>query len=202
MSLGMIVGGALQGIGAGLGQKAQLDYEAMRQQALENLRSSNNRAEIGMRGAQDRDTATHKSKLDDTNDARHVARTTNSQIVVDNARTTNDIKIEQVKFGNDREMAKFKSALDVSADEIKQRIGAAIDAGQVKEVIKGGDGQYWAIQQDGQRVPTGIMVPEEGGGSILTKKPAPTATPKAAPTGQKPAGSPSLPKGWSVEEVK
>lgn len=207
MSLGNVLGGALQGIGAGITNKAMSDIETRRQQALENLRSANNSAEIKLRGVEQRATDVAKADLDDRNNSRQVSRTTSAKIVEDGARTANDIKLEGVKFGNQKQLEQFKASLDIAKDAAGQQLRAQIDAGQVKEVIKGGDGQWWAVYTDGRRYGTGVLVPPPESSSFL----APGGTPTPSPTKGAPASKPGpqkridptqLPSGWKLTEKK
>lgn len=183
--LGTVLGGALQGIGAGIVQQGQQKAEAAaveaketaamrREVALENLRNQN--AMSRDRTQSDLKVGEMKvgAQLDDTKDARHIARTTGSQIAVDKARTQNDITITQVKARLDRDNS-------TAAIQLK----AQIDSGQVKDTVEDDDGNIYAIMADGTTKNTGIKFrPRPAAGGIGAD-----AFPMAAPGAASPSGT-------------
>ena len=119
MSFGAILGGALQGIGAGLAAKGRMDMEAQAEAAkqdaiarreawIESTRHSNRTAEMQTESGLRINEQTNQADLQDRNASRQNARTTASQIAVDNARTAND-----------KALAKFQSNLRMTEDQDK-----------------------------------------------------------------------------------
>lgn len=192
--LGTVLGGALQGIGAGIVQQGQAKAEteaataketaAMRREvALENLRNQN--AMSRDKSQSDLKVGEMKvgAQLDDWKSANQTKRTTGSQIAVDKARTQNDITITQLKARLDRDNS-------TAATQLK----AQIDSGQIKDTVEGDDGNIYAIMADGTTKNTGIKFrPKPTAGGIGADA-FPMATPgAAAPSGAaKPASRPPL----------
>lgn len=218
--LGYIVGGALQGLGSGLAKQGEMDAAARREAALEALRARNRRDEM-----------VADADLRDRNDARSTQRDTSKQIVVgkantqntivvDDARTKNDIKLKAIDLGNSTALARLNSALDIKRDAASQQLRQQLEAGEITQTFEADDGQIWGLNRGGQRVATGVYFApktmkdgEEAGGTIgAARAAAGAATPPAAPSprtkpvggGQPPAQSaPGKPvKTYSASEVK
>lgn len=160
MSFGNILGGALQGIGAGItaiGQqqaKAREDDVLMRRQmALENLRAQNDR-DLQVTKTADAATAAqtaHTNRMEesrveydyrDRNDARSTARNTSSKITVDKAQTANQVALKKLESSLNMSEAQQKAALDLSNDLTK----AGVEVGDYKI---GTDGTLYALSKTG-----------------------------------------------------
>lgn len=193
----MAIGGALAGIGQGIVANAQADIEAKRQAALAAMKAKYD----ATKNEQD-----HQYKMTEIESAadyadRNEARKTTRGFVADTKKAEQkfgfDKSLEAFKFGNEKALASFKSNLDVRKDAAAQKLKADIESGQVKDIIKSGDGQYYAVYADGRQEGTGIAVPppETSGGSSTieaarnaTKPAAKPAAPKPAPPAKKPGG--------------
>lgn len=183
----MAIGGALAGIGQGIVSNAQADIEAKRQAALAAMKAKYDAA----KNEQD-----HQFKMTEIESAANYAdrneeRKTTRGFVVDTKKAEQkfgfDKSLENLKFGNEKELASFKTTLDIRKDAAAQSLKKDIESGQVKDMIKSGDGQYYAVYADGRQVPTGISVPppEKSG------EPSTIAEARGAP---KPAAKPAAPK--------
>ncbi|QUT04067.1 hypothetical protein KFK14_13010 [Sphingobium phenoxybenzoativorans] len=154
--LGYIVGGALQGLGSGLAKQAELDITSRRDAALEALRTQNRR-----------DEATLTADLTDRNNARSTQRdtdkqiaigkaATDNQIIVDDHKTTNDIKLKKIDFNNSQSMARLNSALSQQNDAASQMLRRKLESGEIAQTFEADDGQIWGLSKTGERKPTGV----------------------------------------------
>lgn len=158
MSFGAILGGALQGIGAGLAAKGRMDMEVQaetarqdaitrREQWIESTRHANRTAEMQTESGLRLNEQTNQADLQDRNASRQNARTTASQIAVDNARTAND-----------KELAKFQSRLRMTEDQAKAARELADSL-----TLMGQKAERFEIAADGS------MVAINGLGKIISK---------------------------------
>lgn len=194
---GHILGGALQGIGAGLLGQAQAKAESAKSAAAERFqllmsdREHGQNLEAAERASAHRQAeATHGSTLkrgemrlgatlDDDRAAKQTARSTASQITVDNARSAND-----------RVMARLQSGLRMTeqqasaATELANQITLAGQTIHSSEIAA--DGSMVLTTKTGRQLRTqaGIFnpknAPDEGIPGL------PTATKPAAPAGNAP----------------
>lgn len=185
MGLGarMLLGGALQGLGAGIAAKGQADAEERRQIALENLRAKNQSEKDARDHSNEKDRLTQQYGLMDTNNAKQTARETDAAIVKDNVRTKNDITIKgvehkqkveltQIDFKNDQAMANLQGAIQRSNTAASQRLAKDLESGEVTQLFEGGDGTYYQMRRDGTITTTGIATPVKEtskSGSVLDR---------------------------------
>jgi hypothetical protein len=171
MAIGHIVGGALQGLGAGMAAKGQMDAEERRQFALERVRQQNamemanvgkeNQKElIGVQTNANMDLDTHQAKNDDWRDARSTQRQMASTITVNNNQAQNQSKLQKegfgqqltlksVDFANEKEMTRFRAGLDMQGVQQRAQIEQQMRSGEISDVKEGEDGTYYAIRRDG-----------------------------------------------------
>lgn len=207
-ALGYIVGGAMQGIGGAMQQKAVSDAEERRQIALENLRQSNQQANLQLQAKLNDQNAANSDARGDFYDARKTARGATVDEASDKRKFGYQVELKKMEFANDEQKARLESALATGRDAATLNLQAQIQRGEIRQIVESGDGQYYAIRGDGSRVATGVKVPPKtletgGSGSILdaargrgigsaattaapVKAPAPAKTP-AKPAAAKPA---------------
>src|SRR3546814_17808331 len=69
---------------------------------------------------------------------------------------------------------RLESALAQGRDAATMQLRSQIENGEIKQIVEGGDGQYYAIRGDGSRIATSVPVPAKklepsGSGSILAQ---------------------------------
>lgn len=142
-SFGYILGGALRGVGRGVvetGQQraaaAATELEERRAnaraaaKAASEIEQQNNAARLSeqqdsRRSNLKKDETKAEYELRDVNDARGTERKTKSDIIVDTARTKNDVALARVNSSLNLNEAQQKSALELNAKltENKQEVG-------------------------------------------------------------------------------
>lgn len=205
---GFVLGGALQGIGAGLigmGQQqaatAASAAAERRDIALENLRNELATKRDVKQGEIQRQTATHASGLrrqemaldygfKDVNDARANNRTTKSQVT-----------LKSIDASNAQNLARLNASLARQNDAASTQLRAAIENGQIKDTFEGLDGNIYAVFFDGRTKNTGVKyapkTADAGTGAISSAvaarggAAAPGAGIQQAAPPQQPAASPA-----------
>ena len=176
MGIGMVLGGALQGLGNGMAEQARSDIEQRRQMALENLRQSNDLAKIDKQGEINRQNTTLEYQQRDLNDARSTARNTQSRMAVDNNQAghqradrqqqfTQQLQLKQIDFKNDTAKLRLQSALGMDAARFQQ----GLEANEFADIQEGSDGQLYRVSKGGGVTALGISAPPKatsGGGTI------------------------------------
>jgi len=186
-----ILGGALQGIGAGLVQQgqqraaaeaasAQSEAAMRREIALENLRTKNAMTRDQQQSVMRMDEQENAGRVSDWQAGRQVGRTTQATIVTDKAKTQNDITLKQLDAQNDRALASLKSSLSVN--ETQQKIAAEAIADATKNRYEVGETQ---IRADGA-----LVLYSKSGQVISVSKPGQFTPPAATGMG---AGFPAFP---------
>lgn len=201
--LGFVLGGALQGIGQGIATQAQSNIEERRKLALEDLRHRNQLTEDE-----------HKATQQDWVNGRQTARQTSSQIVVDKAKTGNDIALEGVRASNAQALERLQQNLTLSRELQVEGAKLANDLAKMgKEVGDyrvAADGSIWAYSKTGAVLGNskpGKFNPTAqgrglGSGSTLDSLDlgdgAPTPAPTGTPTPTKPTSAPAAPAAPST----
>lgn len=194
MGIGAVIGGALQGFGAGVAQQGAIDAKARFDAALESTRTQNKRAEMTM-----------QADLQDRNDARSVSRGTDAKLVVEGVKAKNDaaaddrkfsqqVKLKAIDLSNDMAKARLQDALSRASDATKR----AMESGDITDVKQGDDGQYYGITRTGETKALGVYAAEKesdeaiggiGSGPRNAAAQAPAPAPKSrASIGSKPTG--------------
>lgn len=194
-SMGYIIGGAMQGIGGALQQQTIQDAEERRQIALENMRQQNQQTNMRMQAQLNDENAANSDARSDFYDARKTARTATVDETRDKRKFGYDVEMKKIEFTNDLARSKLDSALAMGRDAASARLKAQIERGEIRQIVEGGDGQYYAIRGDGARQATGVRTPVEkpdeqftlpnrpgvGIGSGATTAPVEKAAPAPAP---------------------
>lgn len=200
MSFGQVFGSALQGIGAGMMAQTQANQSAAAEQAketaamrreiaLENLRNQN---AIGRDKAQSENRKSEMefgAKADDWKSSREVAR-----------RTQSDITMAQAKGKIDEKLKRLESTLKISEDTkawLRDVWSKAYDMNmEVGETKEGADGSVIVFSKAGSiiaQTKPGMVAPKNAGGASLDAFPgAPSGMPGApapAPTNRPPLNS-------------
>jgi hypothetical protein len=225
MSFGAVLGGALQGIGAGLAQQqrakadtAAADVAHRREEYLLKLRGQIASDATVQQGQIARDNLAVKYDFEDRNDARTSERDTSKAIIVGNNTSANAVKLEQVKTANDRMIEGVKSryrmteqqqkaALDLSNDATRagQEVGETRVAVDGSMVLYSKNGQVIRRSGAGMFTPNGAKatgtegstaIERARGGSPAAATPAPTAKPKPVPA------SANAGKAYTLAEAK
>lgn len=192
MGFGRIIGGALEGAGAGITEMAASKELERRNAALENLRSQNTLIEQKDRAVQT-----------DWAAARDLDRRTDAELVIGAQEGANRLTEAQLKAEADAREAAAEREHDVRMEKIKgeqtrltDKARAAIDARQVQTTFVADSGEVMIVTKSGKTIATGttatekdrIYNPNEGssGGSntldqVRGGAPAPKATPTPAP---------------------
>lgn len=107
------------------------------------------------------------------------------------ARTEGDIRVEGVKFENDKQLKRLQSNLDTARDAAAQRLSQEINSGEVQSVEAADDGSMLVVYNDGRTVRmTNVKLrdsgsgDDEGGGTIAAaqdRRGGGTPTPTPAP---------------------
>ena len=178
--LGMILGGALSGFGAGMAKQGEMDFEQRRQAALENMRQQNQQTNIKLQGEEQRTTQRERALLDDQLNENDSKRRTASTITVDKNRNALDI-------AKSERLAKVESQLrrtDASAAEELKRQTAA---GEVSDTFQDDQGNWFVLYKNGSQKPLGVKgaLKTSGtaaaGGSILDRAGGAPGTQPATP---------------------
>ncbi len=184
--LGRIVGGALSGVGAGMAQAA----EARRQQSLEILRQQfqTQQADTAYERQRERDDTTYKRQAErdatlqgykvenDTRDYQQdvgkiavTARAQQSRDQQQHGYTMAEIGAKQL---NEQDNIRLKSRLDRSNTAAEVRLRDSLEAGDVRSVVRGKDGQYYGVTDRGlvatgvKADPTAGAASSNGGGAL------------------------------------
>lgn len=150
--LAHVAAGALQGVGTGITNTAI----AKRNEALEAMRQ---------RYETNRDTVEHERRLEVEdvkfrNQAGLLA--IGGQVQAERDERKHGYSMEEIgaKQVNAREMAVLDSQLREGRTEAEIRLRDGLESGEIKSVVKGGDGQYYAVTETGLS-PTGVSTPTE-----------------------------------------
>lgn len=204
---GFILGGALQGIGAGLVAQGQANAQAAakaaeqdgmmrREIALENLRSANRTKEAETGSALKQNETETQARWQDWGKARDTSRSTDSTVKIEGVKTGNQIKVEQVKAANDRALANLQSSNRISEAQAGQAAELSADLArmgkEVGEFKVNAAGQMVAYSKTGQvlRVSQKGMFrdPEDKAEGAMPGFPgaSPAPAPAAPPPGNRP----------------
>ena len=215
---GLVLGGALQGIGAGIVAQGKQSAETAQQEAQGRARLAEQdammRREIALENLRNQNTIArdeNKSKLtineveagaraDDWKGARQTARTTDSTITVDRAKTQNDITVKQIEAANARTLAKLNSSLNINekqAEIAAETVAAASRAGfEVGDTQIRNDGALVLLAKTGKIISVskpGLFTPEGSGDAPIsfpgTKLPAPSSAAQPVPANRPPLSS-------------
>lgn len=202
--LGMVLGGALQGVGQGMAMQAKDDLETRRSTALENLRNQNESA-----------GRIQTADLQDRNDARKTARTTDSTIVVNRTQAETQAQRDARLQGYEQSNIRLRGAIDsaqasnsAAASAEAAKVEREWKSGQVTDIKAGADGFYYKITAAGVEVKTNIPVAPkdmvgsgglglEGLGGPPRAPAAPAAKPAAQAAKPAPANKPPLDSFYS-----
>ena len=212
----MLIGGALQGLGAGIVAQGQSNAEERRRIALENMRTKA-QAEKDARDAETqiatdaRQTANKREEtklqygMIDENNARQVERETNKTIIVDKNKAGLDKELDAAKTKNDAWLKGVDSRYRMSEEAAKQATDLKNELTKMgKEVGHeevAADGSMFIYSKTGAllgRTKPGVFVPRSADddkpdtmagmrGARGGTPPAPATAPKPAP---KPAPAP------------
>lgn len=175
MGIGYILGGALQGIGAGITAQGQAKAEAAaaqakedalmrREIALENLRNQNaikrDQSQSGLR----REEATHGAQLDDWKGARQNERTTKSQLTLADAKAQIDERMARLQSS-----LKMDEAKAASVRELYNNVYMAnIEIGREQVAADGSLVIYNKAGREVSRSQPGMFTPPGSGDAPLT----------------------------------
>lgn len=206
MGLGtqMLLGGALQGLGAGIAAKGVADAEERRQIALENLRADNSREAAATAHSNGLDTQQKQFDLSDRNASRQNERQTNSQIIIENKKTDNDIKRDgvlfnqqkeqkKIDFNRDKELIALRAAAARASSEAQAKFQDALNSDDYSHTIIGDDDQYYTVYKNGTYKPTDIFAKAsaESGTSPIGRVTGGDKTPKSEPRSGKGSSKPA-----------
>lgn len=147
--LGSVIGGALSGIGAGIAQQGQLDFQQRRDMALENLRNQNQQANMRVQAEEQRTTQEAGAKLDDWKDSRSNERRTSSTMTIDKNRSALDTAQRE-------RLAKLETQLRTQQSVQTAQIEAQIRSGEITDTLQDDQGNFYAVYKDGRTKPLNI----------------------------------------------
>jgi hypothetical protein len=172
LSLGRIVAGGLEGLGAAGVEQARMKEATRFQAMLENLRSSNQREET-----------TVQYDLADRNTARQTDRQTDKELIVnrqqadltkdrDEAQHQRNIEIIGIEGDQAQALDRFRSGLRKQEAAYGADLEKGAKAGEF-DILEGGDGFYYKVFGSGKMERTLVQVPERqlthsGSGSTST----------------------------------
>lgn len=159
-SFGRILGGALQGIGAGMVEEGKLRWQERREAYLQQQRGEQAQALEATQHTNKIAENEHSSRLRNWEDSEKTKRTTSSQITIDSSRAKTaeelarqkqvwDIEDREDKQDHDLRKARVDAALDQSAELAK----AKQQGMDVFDVQTATDGTMTAILRNGTEVP-------------------------------------------------
>lgn len=177
--LGMVLGGALSGFGAGLAQQGQMDFQQRRDMALENLRNQNKQTEIAVQGNENRKTEMVEADLTDRNNARQNARTTSSTMAIDKNKNSLDTAKAERLARLEAELGRTNAA---AAEALKRETAA----GEVSDTFQDEQGNWYVLYKNGQQkslnVKGALKAPAGGAsGNILDRAGGASGTKPATP---------------------
>lgn len=204
LGLGMILGGALQGAGAGMAAQATADAEQRRAIALQQLKQENAVALDGVQTSNAIKTNeglntlniardTKQADLNDRNDARKTGRDTSATIVIDSNRgkiqaASDAVKfkqqkeLKQIDFSNDKALATLKADIELASDKEKLAYADALESDNYAGTAVNDAGEYVIVSKDGSTKNAGFKVqPKESEETPVWQrtpdsKPAPKST--------------------------
>lgn len=175
--IGYALGGALQGLGSGM----QKDVQARRDEALQAMRDKTaaDAATLADQRQSTRDATKHGY---DVEDAQALAGSKLDQLSAAaradaaKAQVQHVYKLDEIDHENvgKRELATLESNLGTARDQASIRLRDQLQSGDVSNVVRGKDGQYYGVTDKGL-VPTGVNFdPSSGdkssdGGGRLTE---------------------------------
>lgn len=201
MSFGAFLGGALQGVGAGIVRQAEInerkaESEASRRhdEAMNNLRHTQSLAMVDKQGDMSDRNAARSDERGDFYDSRRNERALSSDIVrygaqaghqanADNRRFAQNVQMQSIQFANERDMTAFKANLARQDAAYRH----SLEAGDVVDTMIGADGYYYGRRRNGEMFRTEVQAPppqsSSGGSSLLLNTPPPSAgaAPRPAP---------------------
>lgn len=171
--LGMVLGGALSGFGAGIAKQGEMDYEQRRQLALENVRAKREQSNIRTQGEEQRTSQDNAALNNNWLNSEQKERDVNGTIVVNKANTANEIAL-----------AKFKSTLKMDEDQA----AAALDIKNKLEEASQTASEY-RVAEDGS-----IVAFSKTGGVLARSRPGIFTPPSVGKTSE-PAENPLQKRG-------
>ena len=163
--LGFAIGGALQGLGAGLAQQGASDAAARREMALEAARSANKRMEQQSAydlGEQSADKALERSKqLATHTSGLRVGEggiAAENQIKIDTAKTVNDLKLKTLDFKNQQTLERLKGAITRENSAAAAKLQQELNAGDIQRTFEAANGEVWTMRVDGRIQSTGVFM--------------------------------------------
>lgn len=202
--MGAFLGGALQGIGAGLAAEGRQRWEDRREMALQQLRGQQAAELASKQHANRKDEIATQAQFDNWKDSQKTERTTASTIATDRAKTDNDIRVVSAREQSDRRLEVLRNNLGIKRDAAKTAADAKaekdLQAGEIKETFVSGDGYLWVVPKRGAPYQTSAKATERdmygpraaspGSGGVLAEVaagragggqalPAPSAAPRS-----------------------
>lgn len=198
MGSGLVLGGLLQGLGAGITRQ----HEERRQAALAQLAHEYDLEEKRITADAARDVAntnaaSRKEVIELTGDQNRKTEEVKGKQRLEEIREKGkvDKDIETVKFSNEKELKRLGANLDAANDRASQLLKAEIDGGQVDQIDAAEDGSMLVTYKNGSVVKKNVKLREKGsseddGISISGERAARDGGGDEAPAEQKPKWSP------------
>jgi len=148
-----VLGGTLQGVGAGMAKQAEMDWTQRRELALQKMRGEQDLAEQTQRGQDaltlaDRqhtnalDLQTNKGVVDVEVERRKAPIRQQVYAANKEADTEAEIKVLGVKAENDKVLTRLKSTLDRSNDAASQKLRDELEGDNVDQVFTSENGNW------------------------------------------------------------
>ncbi len=204
--LAAIFGGALSGLGKGIAQQGEMDWNERKERAMAALRAQQDadRDERGQTNdiAKIEKTGEVQGKLQRDNDIRQGelqaeqdARRTKAQEIIADKQFNQQITLKSIDAKNERSLTLLRGSIAERQDAAGVKLRADIESGDVKDIKEGSDGFYHGVRKNGDSFNLNIGVPvkadEGSGGTIAAARaarggaaPVPASRP---PAQQKPA---------------
>lgn len=165
---GFVLGGLLQGLGKGVSDL----YEERRQNALANLKRQQDveDRDAKIAGAKDLaqiQTQGRKEVIELTGDQNRKTEEVKGRQRLEEIKTKGDVdvKIEGVKFENDKQLKRLGAELDIKKDRASQELARDIDGGKVSSIEAADDGTMLVTYKNGTVVPKNVKLREKSSSS-------------------------------------
>lgn len=196
--MGAFLGGALQGIGAGLAAEGRQRWEDRREMALQQLRGQQAAELAGKQHANRKDEIATQAQFDNWKDSQKTERTTASRMVLGKAEAEAKSAAASAEQRRNVAMEVLKSKLAISEKAHEAANEARLRLGEPEDLVFDDEGNGTMIFKGGKAVPVGkvgqtaagkraaspgsggvlaeVAAGRAGGGQAL---PAPSAAPRS-----------------------
>jgi hypothetical protein len=192
MGIGLVLGGALTGLGSAMVEKAKIDMTTQAEEARVAAKAKYDAMIEQLKHGNTLDEQTHKGAVDVATESGKLAAAEPYKVADDNRTMARDKTIEGMREASAKDLARLNGAISQSNTAAAEKLRSDLESGK-GQVVSSGDGYVHIVYKDGTSVNTGVpaepvkatSVDQLGTPSTVLSPTKPTMTPAprtAAPT--------------------